>query len=55
MGGCCRSVQGSQGWLHRDEGVVYCQGVTVFDQNDRVKVNLKDGRWAPMREAGLTR
>jgi hypothetical protein len=33
----------------------YCRGVTVFDQNDRVKVNLKDGRWAPMRGAGLTR
>jgi len=30
-------------------------GVTVFDQNDRIKVNLKDGRWAPMRGAGLKR
>jgi hypothetical protein len=55
MGGCFRSVQGSQGWLPRDEGVVYCRGVRVFDQNDRVKVNLKDGRWAPMRGAGLKR
>jgi hypothetical protein len=55
MGGCFRSVQGSQGWLHRGEGVVYCRGVTVFDQKDRVKVNLKDGRWAPMRGAGLMR
>jgi len=31
---------------------VYCRGVTVFDPNDRVKINLKDGRWAPMGELG---
>jgi hypothetical protein len=30
-------------------------GVTVFDQHNRVKVNLKDGRWASMWGAGLTR
>jgi hypothetical protein len=55
MGGCSRSAQGSRGWFYRDEGVVYCRGVTVFDQNERVKVNLKDGRWAPMGGAGVTR
>jgi len=55
MDGCFRSVQGLQGWLHRDKGVVYCRGVTVFDQNDRGNVNQKDGRWAPMRGTGLPR
>lgn len=48
MGGCCRSVQGLRVWFYRDEGVVYCRGVTVFDPNDRVKGNLKDGRWVAM-------
>jgi hypothetical protein len=52
MGGCFRSGQGSRVWFYRDEGVVYCRGVTVFDQNNRVKVNLKDGRWAPTQELG---
>jgi hypothetical protein len=55
MGGCSRSAQGSRVWFYRDKGVVYCRGVTVFDQNDRVKVNLKDGRGAPMWGAGLKR
>jgi hypothetical protein len=55
MGGCFRFVRGLGRWLYRDEGVVYCRGVTVFDQNDRVKMNLKDRRGVPMQGAGLMR